>query len=135
MMWFLGPDIGFDQVFWVFDRLHTALAALAGAFSLGGNPKPIIMGLCYSAVMKTTVEIRDPLMAEAKEVCALHNITLKGLIERALAAEIEKLAAQPRWQPTDEFLWNGPVDPNIDVIESIDQMYLTIMAEHENLGK
>ena len=85
--------------------------------------------------MKTTVEIRDPLMAEAKEVCALHNITLKGLIERALAAEIEKLAAQPVWQPTDEFLWNGPVDPNSDVIESIDQMYLTIMAEHENLGK
>ena len=85
--------------------------------------------------MKTTVEIRDPLMAEAKAVCALHNITMKGLIERALAAEIEKLAAQPRWQPTDEFLWYGPVDPNIDVIESIDQMYLTIMAEHENLGK
>jgi len=85
--------------------------------------------------MKTTVEIRDPLMAEAKEVCALHNITLKGLIERALAAEIEKLAAKPRWQPTDEFLWHGPVDPNIDVNESIDQMYLAIMAEHENLGK
>jgi hypothetical protein len=85
--------------------------------------------------MKTTVEIRDPLMVEAKEICALHNITLKGLIERALAAEIEKLAAQPRWQPTDEFLWHGPVDPNIDVNESIDQMYLAIMAEHENLGK
>ena len=85
--------------------------------------------------MKTTVEIRDPLMAEAKEVCALHNITLKGLIERALAAEIEKLAVQPRWQPTDEFLWHGPVDPNIDVNESIDQMYLAIMAEHENLGQ
>ena len=85
--------------------------------------------------MKTTVEIRDPLMAEAKEICALHNITLKGLIERALAAEIEKLAAQPRWQPTDEFLWHGPVDPNIDVNESIDQMYLAIMAEHENLGQ
>ena len=85
--------------------------------------------------MKTTVELRDPLMAEAKEVCALHNITLKGLIERALAAEIEKLAAKPRWQPSDEFLWNGTVVQNIDVIDSIDQMYLAIMAEHENLGK
>ena len=80
--------------------------------------------------MKTTVEIRDPLMAEAKEVCALHNITLKGLIERALAAEIEKLLAQPRWQPTDEFLWHGPVDPNIDVNESIDQMYLDMMKNN-----
>lgn len=74
-------------------------------------------------------------MAEAKEVCALHNITMKGLIERALAAEIERLATQPRWQPTDEFLWHGPVDLNVDVNESIDQMYLAIMAEHENLGK
>ncbi len=86
------------------------------------------MGLCYFGVMKTTVEIRDPLMAEAKEVCALHNITLKGLIERALAAEIERLAAQPRWQPTDEFLWHGPVDPNYDADVAIDQMYLDMMA-------
>ena len=85
--------------------------------------------------MKTTVEIRDPLMAEAEAVCAKHNISITTLINRALAAEVEKLAAQPVWQPTDEFLWHGPVDPNIDVIESIDQMYLAIMAEHENLGK
>jgi hypothetical protein len=85
--------------------------------------------------MKTTVEIRDPLMAEAKEICALHNITLKGLIERALAAEIEKLAAQPRWQPTDEFLWHGPVDSNVDVNESIAKMYEELMDYHESLGK
>jgi hypothetical protein len=78
--------------------------------------------------MKTTVEIRDPLMAEAKEVCALHNITLKGLIERALAAEIEKLAAQPVWQPTDEFLWHGPTDPNYDPDVAIAQMYEEMMA-------
>ena len=77
--------------------------------------------------MKTTVEIRDPLMAEAKEVCALHNITLKGLIERALAAEIEKLVAQPVWQRTDEFLWHGPVDPNYNPNVAIDQMYLDMM--------
>jgi len=78
--------------------------------------------------MKTTVEIRDPLMAEAKAVCALHNITLKGLIERALAAEIEKLAAQPVWQPTDEFLWHGPTDPNYDADVAIAQMYEEMMA-------
>ena len=78
--------------------------------------------------MKTTVEIRDPLMAEAKEICALHNITLKGLIERALAAEIEKLAAQPVWQPTDEFLWHGPTDPNYDPDVAIAQMYEDMMA-------
>jgi hypothetical protein len=85
--------------------------------------------------MKTTVEIRDPLMAEAKEVCALHNITLKGLIERALAAEIEKLAAQPRWQPTDEFIIHGDVTVRSDVNADIAQMYEDIMDYHESLGK
>ena len=85
--------------------------------------------------MKTTVEIRDPLMVEAKAVCAKHNMSMKSLIEKALAAEIEKLAAQPKWEPTDDFLWHGPVDPNIDVNDEIDRMYLSIMAEHEGLGK
>jgi hypothetical protein len=60
---------------------------------------------------------------------------MKGLIERALAAEIEKLAAQPRWQPTDEFLWHGPVDADIDVNESIVKMYEELMDYHESLGK
>ena len=85
--------------------------------------------------MKTTIEIREPLMAEAKEVCALHNITLKGLIERALAAEIEKLAAQPRWQPTDEFLIHGDVVVDSDVNAEIAAMYEELMDYHESLGK
>jgi hypothetical protein len=84
--------------------------------------------------MKTTVEIRDLLMAGAKEVCDKHNISMNTLIDRALEAEVEKLAAQPVWQPTDEFLWHGPVDPNIDVNESIDQMYEELMDYHESLG-
>jgi hypothetical protein len=74
--------------------------------------------------MKTTVEIRGPLMAEAKAVCTKHNITMKGLIERALAAEIERLAAQPVWQPTDEFLIHGDVMVDTDV----DAMYENMMA-------
>ena len=74
-------------------------------------------------------------MAGAKEVCDKHNISMNTLIDRALEAEVEKLAAQPVWQPTDEFLWHGPVDPNIDVNESIDQMYEELMDYHESLGK
>jgi hypothetical protein len=50
MMWFLGLDIGFDQGFWVFGRLPTALAAQIALCLLSVNPKPIIMGLCYSGV-------------------------------------------------------------------------------------
>jgi hypothetical protein len=78
--------------------------------------------------MKTTVEIRDPLMAEAKSVCAKHNITMKGLIERALAVEIAKLAAQPVWQPTDEFLIHGDVMVDTDVDAEIAAMYENMMA-------
>ena len=85
--------------------------------------------------MKTTVEIRDLLMAGAKEVCDKHNISMNTLIDRALEAEIEKLAAQPVWQPTDEFLWNGPTDPNYDPDVAIAQMYEELMDYHESLGK
>jgi hypothetical protein len=85
--------------------------------------------------MKIDVEIRNPLMAEAEAVCAKHNISINTLIDRALTTEVEKLAAQRVWQPTDEFLWHGPVDPEIDVNESIDQMYRELMDYHESLGK
>jgi hypothetical protein len=77
--------------------------------------------------MKIDVEIRNPLMAEAKSVCAKHNITMKGLIERALAAEIAKLAAQPVWQPTDEFLIHGDVMVDTDVDAEIAAMYENMM--------
>jgi hypothetical protein len=50
MMWFLGIDIGFDQGFSVFGRLRTAGAAWITLVLWCGNPKPIIMGLCYSWV-------------------------------------------------------------------------------------
>ena len=50
MMWFLGFDIGFDQGFSVFGRLRTAGAAWISLVLLSVNPKPIIMGLCYSGV-------------------------------------------------------------------------------------
>jgi hypothetical protein len=59
MMWFLGLDIGFDQGFWVLGRLRTAGAAAFGLILLSGNPKPIIMGLCYSGVMKIDAALNE----------------------------------------------------------------------------
>jgi hypothetical protein len=53
---------------------------------------------------------------------------MKGLIERALAAEIEKLAAQPVWQPTDEFLIHGDVMVDTDVDAEIAAMYEEMIA-------
>jgi hypothetical protein len=49
-MWFLGIEIGFHQGFWVLGRLRTVGAAWFALVLLSGNPKPIIMGLCYSWV-------------------------------------------------------------------------------------
>lgn len=60
MMWFLGFDIGFDQGFWVLGRLRTAGAAWIALVLLSVNPKPIIMGLCYSGVMKIDVAANEP---------------------------------------------------------------------------
>ena len=85
--------------------------------------------------MKIDVEIRNPLMAEAEAVCAKHNISMTTLMNRALAAEVEKLAAQPRWQPTDEFIIHGDVTVRSDVNADIAQMYEDIMDYHESLGK
>ena len=78
--------------------------------------------------MRTTVEIRDLLMADAKAVCDKHNISMNTLIDRALEAEVEKLAAQPVWQPTDEFIIHGDVMVNSDVDADIAQMYEEMMA-------
>ena len=85
--------------------------------------------------MKIDVEIRNPLMADAEAVCTKHNISMTTLMNRALAAEVEKLAAQPRWQPTDEFIIHGDVTVRSDVNADIAQMYEDIMNYHESLGK
>jgi hypothetical protein len=77
--------------------------------------------------MKIDVEIRNPIMAEAEAVCAKHNLSITTLINRALATEVEKLAAQPVWQPTDEFLIYGDVMVNSDVDADIAQMYEDMM--------
>jgi len=78
--------------------------------------------------MKTTVEIRDLLMARAETICDKHNISMNTLMNRALAAEVEKLAAQPVWKPTDEFIIHGDVMLNTDVDANIAQMYEEMMA-------
>jgi hypothetical protein len=59
MMWFLGIEIGFHQGFWVLGRLRTAGAAWFALVLLSGNPKPIIMGLCYSGVMKIDAALNE----------------------------------------------------------------------------
>lgn len=54
------------------------------------------MGLCYSSVMKTTVEIADALLAEAKKLARERDITLRELIESGLRKELAELAEEKR---------------------------------------
>ena len=51
-------------------------------------------------------------------------------MNRALAAEVEKLAAHPVWKPTDEFIIHGDVMLNTDVDADIAQMYEEMMANN-----
>jgi len=48
MMWFLGFDIGFHQGFWVFGWFCGQVETFLELPDRWVNPKPIIMGLCYS---------------------------------------------------------------------------------------
>ena len=61
------------------------------------------MGLCYFEGMKTTVEISDPLMARAKKVCAEHGMSMKSLLEKALAEKLDQLDAKVPWDSKVDF--------------------------------
>ncbi len=52
--------------------------------------------------MKTTIDIPDPLLREAKMMAARDGSTLRAIVTRALETEIERNglrdAPQPRWR-------------------------------------
>lgn len=53
--------------------------------------------------MKTTVEISDPLMARAKKICAEHGMSLKSLLEKALAEKLDQLDTKAPWDSKLDF--------------------------------
>ena len=48
------------------------------------------------AHMKTTIELSDSLLREAKRVASRHGMTLRAVIEAALRGYLETQASQPR---------------------------------------
>ena len=106
-MWFLSFEIGFDQGFWVFGWFYTVRAARIPLYLSSGNPKPIIMGLCYSGVMKTTVEIEDQLFSDLKAECARHGMSLKSALEKALHNQLREMKANKPWNPYADFSVDG----------------------------
>lgn len=59
--------------------------------------------------MKTTVEISDALLEQAKELAAERNTTLRSIVEEGLAAVIDSSATRPRYKMRDlSFGGSGP---------------------------
>lgn len=51
--------------------------------------------------MKTTIEISDPLLEEARRVAARERTTLRALIERGLRAVLQERRRSPRFALRD----------------------------------
>ncbi len=54
-----------------------------------------IRGTIYTADMKTTLEISDPLLREARKVAARQNTTLRALVERGLRRVVAERQQSP----------------------------------------
>jgi hypothetical protein len=58
--------------------------------------------------MKTTLDLDDTLLIEAKTVAARRRTTLKALVEHALQREIRPSAAETTHSPEDAMIEIGP---------------------------
>ena len=51
--------------------------------------------------MKTTLEVNDALLAEAKAMAARRGITLRALVEAALRRELDEVETRPKYRMKD----------------------------------
>ncbi|HET8642479.1 MAG TPA: DUF2191 domain-containing protein [Pseudonocardiaceae bacterium] len=62
--------------------------------------------------MKTTIEINDELLRQAKVVAAERGVTLRALIERALHRELESMERDKRqYAPRDASVGGSEINP------------------------
>ena len=57
--------------------------------------------------MKTTIDIADPLLAQAKQLASRRRTTLKALIESALREELARARAMPPAAPVRTHTFAG----------------------------
>lgn len=65
------------------------------------------MGLSYTWDMKTTIELPDALLSEAKKVALEQGCSLKSLLEVALQREIARLSENQVWEPDYTLCFGG----------------------------
>ncbi len=63
--------------------------------------------------MKTTVEISDALLKEAKRVAAREDTTVRALIEEGLRRTLEQRAAASRFRLRDASFGEGGLNPGL----------------------
>jgi len=65
------------------------------------------MGTGYNLGMKTTIELPDALLSEAKKVALEQGCSLKSLLEVALQREIARLSENQIWEPDYTLCFGG----------------------------
>ena len=65
------------------------------------------MGVGYPEAMKTTIELPDALLSEAKKLAAEQGCTLKSVLEVALQREIARHAQAQVWEPDYSLCFSG----------------------------
>lgn len=74
--------------------------------------------------MKTTIEISDSLMAEAKEFARGRGITLRTVIERGVRLALKNGGENPEYKFEDKSVnGSGLVDPNMTWDEMLEISY------------
>jgi hypothetical protein len=73
--------------------------------------------------MKTTIDIADSLLDEARRVAAARRTTLRALVEQGLRREIEE-SAKPQRKMRDLRFGSGGMRPGFETWEQIrDEIY------------
>jgi Arc/MetJ family transcription regulator len=63
--------------------------------------------------MKTTIDIADPLLQEAKRVAAAEKTTLRALVEQGLRSALEQRRTRGTYRMRDASVGGGGLHPDV----------------------
>jgi hypothetical protein len=68
---------------------------------------PPILGKQYILLMKTTIDIADPILEEARKLAAREGTTLRSLVERGLRHVLAETKVKPPFKLRDASVKGG----------------------------